>query len=151
MDATNDEGGCLERLYQKGIKPTSTRILVLRELMKASAPVSLQDVESGLDTVDRSTIFRALVLFREHGLVHDIEDGSGSVKYELCESPEDCSVADMHPHFYCEHCHQTYCLDCEHVPLVALPEGFLLRGVNYVLKGICPSCRGKREGILRGH
>ncbi|MGI6218982.1 MAG: Fur family transcriptional regulator [Bacteroidaceae bacterium] len=148
MNVTDDERVCVNRLCQKGVKPTSTRILVLRELMKASSPVSLQDIESALDTVDRSTIFRALVLFREHDLVHDIEDGSGSVKYELCESPSHCSVDDMHPHFYCEYCHQTFCLDCEHVPLVALPEGFLLRGVNYVLKGICSGCREKWERAM---
>ncbi len=140
---TDNEQFCTERLAQKGVKPTSTRILVLRELMKADNPLSLQDVETALDTVDRSTIFRTLVLFREHHLVHDIDDGSGSVKYELCGGGADCTVADMHSHFYCERCRRTFCLPCEQVPIVPLPEGFLLQGVNYVLKGLCSDCRAK--------
>ena len=55
----------------------------------------------------------------------------------------DCTVADMHSHFYCERCRRTFCLPCEQVPIVPLPEGFLLQGVNYVLKGLCSDCRAK--------
>ena len=137
---TDNEQFCTERLAQKGVKPTSTRILVLRELMKADNPLSLQDVETALDTVDRSTIFRTLVLFREHHLVHDIDDGSGSVKYELCGGGADCTVADMHSHFYCERCRRTFCLDYIAVPQVDLPEGYEARSVNYMIKGVCPDC-----------
>ena len=36
-------------LAEKGIKPTSNRILVMRELAKASHPVSLADLEISLE------------------------------------------------------------------------------------------------------
>lgn len=35
-------------LNRKGVKPTSNRILVARELMKASHPISLADLEISL-------------------------------------------------------------------------------------------------------
>ena len=37
-----------------------------------------------LDTVDRSSISRTLALLLDKGLVHTIDDGSGSAKFELC-------------------------------------------------------------------
>lgn len=35
-----------------------------------------------LVSVDKSGIFRSLVLFREHHLVHSLEDGDGGIRYE---------------------------------------------------------------------
>lgn len=88
-----------ERLEKKGVKPTAVRILVLKAMMEASCAVSLIELETMLATVDRSTIFRTLNLFLAHHLVHDIEDGSGSLKYEVCPDEDTCSVDDMHTHF----------------------------------------------------
>ena len=31
-------------------------------------------------------------------------------------------------------------------PVVQAPEGFVLRGVNYVLKGLCPACAAREQG-----
>jgi len=30
------------------------------------------------------------------------------------------------------------------VPLVAIPEGFRMESVNYMIKGLCPECARKR-------
>lgn len=73
-----------ERLKTKNVRPTAMRLLVLQALMESKGPVSLADLEGRLGTVDRSTIFRAVLLFEQHHLVHAFEDGSGSLKYELC-------------------------------------------------------------------
>lgn len=51
-------------LTRKEVKPTSNRILVMRELMKASHPVSLADLETLLGfSMDKASIFRVLELF----------------------------------------------------------------------------------------
>lgn len=51
-------------LNGKGVKPTSNRILVMRELNKASHPVSLADLEVLLGfSMDKASIFRVLELF----------------------------------------------------------------------------------------
>ena len=51
-------------LVDRGIRPTPNRILVARALMDATHPVALAELETVLDTVERSTIFRVLNLFR---------------------------------------------------------------------------------------
>lgn len=134
----------IERLEKRGVKPTAMRILILRAVTDAVFPVSLADLEEKLETVDKSTIFRILTLFLNHHLIHGIEDGSGSLKYEACAGECECSVKDMHAHFYCRMCHRTFCFKNIHIPLIDLPKEFVMEGVNYMVKGICADCAKKR-------
>lgn len=128
-------------LEGKGIKPTSNRILVLRELMKASHPVSLADMEISLGfSMDKASIFRVLELFAGKDVVHVIEDGSRSLKYELCHSHTHHSISDQHVHFYCERCKETYCFETVKVPMIDVPAGFIPHSVNFMIKGICFKC-----------
>lgn len=126
-------------LEQHEVKPTANRLTLLRELAKATHPLSLRDLEERIGTIDKSNLFRALTLFRKAHLVHVIEDGSDSVKYELCRDGS-ASHDDLHVHFHCELCHRTFCLEEVHIPCVVLPEGYRATSVNYVVKGICPEC-----------
>jgi len=132
----------IEKLLEgKGVKPTSNRILVIRELLKATNPVNIADLEILLGfTLDKASIFRVLELFAEKDVVHVIEDGSRSLKYELCHSYTHHSITDQHIHFYCERCKKTYCIPCIKVPVVKLPKGFQSHSINYVIKGTCPKC-----------
>lgn len=128
-------------LERKGVKPTPNRILVMRELIKATHPVSLADMERLLEfSMDKASIFRTLELFAAKDVVHVIEDGSRSLKYELCQSHSHHSIADQHVHFFCERCKTTYCFEEVKVPEVDMSEGFRPRAINYVIKGICPKC-----------
>lgn len=92
-----------------------------------------------------STLFRTLALFAEHHLVHLLEDGSGSTKYCICRNDHICGIEELHCHFYCEACHKTFCLDHTHIPAVRYPAGFEVRQIDYLLKGLCASCRAKRH------
>lgn len=130
-------------LDEHDIKPTANRLIVLRTLDGAGRPMSLTELENKIQTIDKSGIFRTLSLFREQHLVHVIEDGGDGVRYELCHSHHDEIDDDLHVHFYCEQCHQTYCLDHIPVPGIELPEGFIMSSVNYMVKGICPHCAYK--------
>ncbi len=127
-------------LEGRGVKPTSTRLLVYRTLAGHRSARSLRELDDELDTVDRSTIFRALTLLLAHHLIHAIEDGSGQTRYEICEGDDECSLDDQHIHFYCEYCHRTFCFHTIHVPVISLPEGFTAEGINYLVKGKCPEC-----------
>lgn len=135
-----DEQFYLDKLKHRGIRPTATRLLILRNMMRGDEAVSLPDMEHYLPTVDKSTISRTLSLFLLNRLVHVIDDGSGSLKYAVCSDDCDCSVEDEHTHFYCTSCHRTFCLKHIAVPVVDLPPGFTLSSINYVLKGLCPEC-----------
>lgn len=133
----------LEKLSHRQIKPTAVRLLVLNAMIGMERASSLSDLETELDTVDKSTIFRTINLFLSHHLIHAIDDGSGSLKYAVCSDRCMCSIDDLHPHFYCEICHRTFCLEKMHIPVVTLPENFSLHSINYVLKGICGACQNK--------
>lgn len=135
----------LDKLQLRGIKPTANRLLILRTMMQLDRAVSLLDLETELQTVDKSTIFRTITLFLGHHLIHGVDDGTGSLKYAVCSNDCDCSVDEQHTHFYCEQCHRTFCLKSIHVPIVQLPEGFSVRSVNYVMKGLCAECAHRNK------
>lgn len=130
-----------EILIRKGVKPTSNRILVYRAIDSTTRPLSLTELVDILETIDKSSIFRVLSLFLEHDLLHAVEDGSGSTKYEVCRGVDQCSISDMHPHFHCEECHRTLCLDSLSVPPIDLPAGYEAHSVTYMVKGVCPECQ----------
>lgn len=140
-----DKKACEEKLLSHQVRPTANRELVLRLIAESDRAVSLSDIETALETVDKSTISRILNLFLEHHLLHAIEDGSGSVKYELCGGKYEHSVQDMHPHFYCERCHRTFCMQSVTIPPVEVPRGYVVNSVNYVLKGVCSDCAKKQH------
>lgn len=130
-------------LETAGVRPTANRILVLKELITSHAPMGLIELEDKLCTLERSSILRVLSVLKEQSVIHAIEDGRGIVKYELCHGNNSCSVNDMHPHFYCEKCERVYCFETLSTPLVDIPEGFKMHTVNYMIKGICPTCATK--------
>ena len=132
---------CEALLASHGIKPTANRIVVARTLAAAERPMSLTELEYKILSIDKSGVFRALTLFREHHLVHVIEDGGDGVRYELCHSHDGhAEDDDQHVHFYCERCHRTFCLTDMPIPTVGLPVGYELHDINYMAKGLCPEC-----------
>ena len=128
-------------LIEKDISPTAMLILVLEYLQKQSAAISLQDLERDFQHSDRITLYRTLKTFEEKGLIHSINDGTDATKYALCA--EACKAGDhfdLHLHFYCFSCKQTYCLPKHKVPGVTVPDNFQLKELNLVAKGICDKC-----------
>lgn len=130
-----------EILKKGGVGPTAVRILVYKTLFSSRLPLSLNDIEEQLQTVDKSSISRALNQFRKNGLVHFFDDGSGSVKYEICFDPMHGSKDDTHAHFHCSVCGQTICMHSIGIPELHLPEGFEISHVNFIIEGKCPQCK----------
>ncbi|MBQ9201710.1 MAG: transcriptional repressor [Bacteroidales bacterium] len=130
--------GLIER---HGIRPTANRLLIARALANQSRPLSMNELELTLETIDKSVISRTLALFREQHLVHVLEDGSDSLRYELCHSCHEDRDDDMHVHFHCQGCGRTFCLEELPLPPITLPEGYQPHTANYMVKGLCPDCR----------
>ena len=129
-------------LKEKGISPTAMRILVLEFLRKQVAAISLQDLEKNFHHSDRTTLYRTLKTFEEKGLIHSINDGTESTKYALCAAAcRSGNHFDLHLHFFCYSCKQTYCLPKHKVPQVKVPEGYDLKELNLIAKGKCPQCQ----------
>jgi len=129
------------KLLKRNIKPTAMRELVLIVLMEQKVAISLSDLEQKFDKADKVTLYRTLKTFEENKLIHSIDDGTGSVKYALCKETCQCQPEELHVHFLCTTCNQTFCLNEIPVPSINLPVDFSLESVNMVIKGICANCR----------
>jgi Fur family ferric uptake transcriptional regulator len=130
-----------EHLQSKNIKPTAMRILVYDVLSKQKKALSLIEIEQQFENVERSTIYRTLKTFQDNLLIHSVDDGTGSIRYALCDDDCTCSLDDLHYHFFCTKCGQTHCLKDIPIPKVNLPEGFRFENANYVIKGTCANCK----------
>ena len=131
-----EEDFCLHKLVLRDIRPTAIRVLVLRTLLEMKQAMSVSDLEAQLDT---------LTLFLSHHLIHGVDDGSGTLKYAVCDDSCQCAVEDQHMHFCCECCHKTFCVKSIHIPSVQLPPGFIQTGANYVIKGLCAACALRKK------
>jgi Fur family ferric uptake transcriptional regulator len=140
-----DEKAIEKLLLSHGVRPTANRIVIAKALADAPRPMTMRDLEYSILTIDKSGIFRTLVLFRDHHLVHTIEEADNVTGYELCLSHDNDRDEDEHAHFYCEQCHRTFCLTGVAVPMVPLPEGFEARSASYLVHGICAECRQKHH------
>ena len=127
-------------LQQRNIKPTAMRLLVVEKLLKQQYAVSHKELAEQFEKADNITLFRTLKVFLEHKLVHTIDDGSGVIKYALCQSGCFCNLSELHTHFYCTDCKHTFCLTETEIPNIEVPQNFKLDGANLVLKGKCDKC-----------
>ena len=131
----------VKKLESKGIRPTAMRLMTYRRLAQLNVAVSLGDLGKDFESSERSTLFRTMKTFEEKGIVHQIEDGTGIVKYALCEENCECEVGnDLHLHFHCNSCGETVCLTEHKIPTINLPEGYVAEDINLVAKGVCEKC-----------
>ena len=131
-------------LIAKQISPTARRFLVLDFLLKNPIAYSLSDLENEFEHSDRTTLYRTLKTFEEKGLIHNIQDGTGATKYALCA--DDCKDGvhdDLHLHFYCNECRETFCLPAIKIPEISLPKHFISQEFSLVAKGTCAKCIDK--------
>jgi len=123
------------------IRSTDCRRDMLDFFYKKGNAISYPQLEKAMKQHDRTTIFRNLLFFEEHGFIHKLSDGEGVLKYALCE--EKCfghAHKDEHLHFTCSTCHETYCLEEVKLPAIKVPDGFSLASVAVVAKGVCKNC-----------
>jgi len=123
------------------IRPTAIRLLMYKFLREKNVAVTLNDIESGFEKSERTTLYRTIKTFEKNGLVHQIDDGTGVAKYALDEPQLGAaSPQDLHLHFHCTNCNETLCLTDHKIPHISLPKGFETQDMNLVLKGICDKC-----------
>ncbi len=128
-------------LEHKEVRPTPVRMLVLEVFFKYNYAISLADIEAELPWSDRSSIFRTLKTFEKNSLIHEVNDGSKAVKYAMCSNY--CNVIEhlVHPHFHCEKCDKTICLDKQKIVINNLPNSLKINNYSLILNGICEECQ----------
>jgi len=129
-----------DKLTSRNIKPTAMRELVFDILTEQKTAISLSDLEQKFHKSDKVTLYRTLKTFEEKKLIHSIDDGTGAVKYALCKDSCQCNPEDLHVHFFCIKCQNTFCLDDIPIPSINLPVNFSIENINMVVKGVCADC-----------
>jgi Fur family ferric uptake transcriptional regulator len=128
-------------LQSKGVRPTAMRILIYKYMAQKNVAVALTTIESAFAKAERTTLYRTLKTFEEKQIVHQVNDGTGTSKYALCELGCNCELdQDLHLHFHCNRCSETICLTEHKIPHINLPNGYIADNVNLTVTGICERC-----------
>ncbi len=128
-------------LKKHQLRKTQIRLDVLSLFLSNNQAMSHAQLESKVGSIDRVTLYRTLKTFEEKGIIHKAIDGTDTMRYALCHGEcEEHHHEDHHPHFHCDNCGKTLCLDQIEVPNIHLPKGFSQSSSHLIIKGICEVC-----------
>lgn len=139
---THDSLGWENRLWQAGHRVTRQRAVILDAVCAAGGHTSLGDIYLRVrkvdSTIDRSTVYRALRLFVDLGVVLLAETGGAETLYEVAR-PE------PHHHLVCRICGGQSDIGSSALESmfeqVELRHGFSVETDHLVLFGYCRNCR----------
>jgi Fur family ferric uptake transcriptional regulator len=136
----------VEKLKTHNIRATCIRKAILSIFCKMEFALSRSDIENQLpENFDRVTTYRTLNTFLSNGLIHRVADGSGVIKFALCDS-ERCDFEihrDEHIHFKCRLCGHTFCITPYNLIPPNLPGGYIIKSFSTSAEGICKDCSDK--------
>ncbi len=123
------------------LRVTPVRKHILGLFLESDFAISHTDIDQEInESLDRITVYRTLKTFLEKGLIHQVPDDRGIMKYALCS--EACSPASHrhdHVHFKCLKCGQTNCLNIS-IPSIKLPKGYASNDTTILVQGVCKHC-----------
>lgn len=123
------------------LRITPVRQFILELFQQREFAISHADIEEEInESLDRITVYRTLKTFLKKGLIHQVPDDKGVMKYALCR--EACSPAHHshdHVHFKCLRCGQTNCLNIS-IPSIKLPKGYASNDTSVLIQGVCKHC-----------
>lgn len=135
-----NEGSLRNTLHERGRRMTPQRQLVLdavRELGHATPEQISQQVQDTAPTINITTVYRALDLLEELGLVRHAHLGHGAPTYS--------TEGHEHVHLVCHRCGRLDEVPCELLDELASTldrrRGFELDATHLALSGVCASCR----------
>lgn len=135
-----------DRLRDKGLRVTSTRLAVLRSLDHGShlaAESLIEVVREQAGTVSTQGVYNVLADLLAAGLIERIEPAGSPALYELArEHP--------HHHIICRECQIVLDLECDHEPQNCLNPpvelGFSDIEAEILFWGTCSACRPSSSG-----
>lgn len=142
---THENQDYIQALHAKGYRVTPQRLIVLDAVCAHQGHATLADIQAAVNemdpTIDRSTIYRALDVLKEVGLVVESEISESGKVYRIAGESD-------HLHLECLACHQilTVRLDAISAFLQHFRDtyGFDVQADHLVLKGFCQSCCHQR-------
>ena len=130
-----------ELLKSIGYKKTPARLSVLDLLKEYTKPLTIKEIMSKLDSrkIDQVTVYRILNIFKDAGIVRQIDFQHGHAHFEL-------KGGNDHHHIICARCGKVEDLKCE---LEELTKKILKKSKNFSfindhnleLFGICKKCK----------
>ncbi len=126
---------------ESGGRNTDARRNVLACLIAADRALSHSEIETQLadSDLDRVTLYRVLDWLVDHSLAHRVGGLSGfdrAMRFAFSR-PE---RRPAHAHFQCVRCGTTMCLDEVAVPVLSVPGGIELQGIELAAYGYCEKC-----------
>src|SRR5215207_9629424 len=131
-----------QALHDRGRRVTPQRILIHRAVGElgrhASAEEVLERVSKRLPNAALPTVYAALELFEELGLVRRVSAGGGPTLWDPC--------TDDHQHTVCRSCGAVedlgVAVDGERLLRAARRRGFRADSAELVVNGLCRRCAG---------
>jgi len=131
------------RLRQQERKITGPRAAILEILRQHSHPLTNRDIQAALPggQCNLATIYRAMHLLEEMGMVKRFDFGDGAARFELVGEGDD----GHHHHLVCTRCAEVIeieeCFSKAVEKRIAAANGF--KGVTHKLEffGVCPACQ----------
>jgi Fur family ferric uptake transcriptional regulator len=125
-------------LTSRGLRVTDQRLLLLREMVKVTSPISHPELtermaKSGLD---RATVYRNLLTLADAGVLVRAQLGDQVWRYELPRTTS--SDHAHHPHLVCSECGNVRCLPAGTVKLHG--EAAKSEVSEVQLRGRCADC-----------
>lgn len=80
-----------EELNERKIRLRAVRLLVVDFFKQPPQALSLNDIESELNPIDRTTLFRTLKPYEKHGIIHTLNRENSQVQYAPCADSCSCS------------------------------------------------------------
>jgi Fur family ferric uptake transcriptional regulator len=124
-----------------GLRKTHPRLALLCVLFQTDYALTSEQIYEQLDcSTDKATVYRTLLVFLRHNIVHQAYIRDRRRHFELANY---CKPDQCHPHFTCRSCGRTICLRQVVVPAVQnIPDGFLVLHRQIRLEGLCDECSG---------
>jgi len=132
-------GHLSQMLHKAGIRPSLHRIAVLEYVATGTRHPSADEIYAALAAehadLSRTTVYNALHLLTEKGLLRELEIESGCRRYDMAHQKP-------HSHFMCRRCGRIF-----DFPMPVLTghgqmesKGFIPDSMDVTYKGVCPEC-----------
>lgn len=132
-------------IRRAGVKRTPQRLEIYRETARTGDHPSLEaiyrNVRKRIPGISLDTVYRALGLFRELGLVRTVRPFPDRVRFDANISP--------HHHFVCAGCGLTRDFHDPGLDALAIPAPARILGrvdsAHVEVRGLCPACADARD------
>jgi Fur family transcriptional regulator, stress-responsive regulator len=127
-------------LRQHGVQVTAQRLAVLHAVSDSphiTADSVTQVAKSQLGAISRQSVYDALSVLVDHGIIRRIQPAGSPARYET-------RVGDNHHHLICRSCQRLVDIDCAVGAMPCLipddDHGFRLDEAEVIYWGVCPEC-----------